>query len=65
MDITIDNITGLFLTLLPLGWYNVEFETVAKASEDDRRMRELVMVFEGQKDAYERFIESIAQAPNQ
>ena len=28
-------------------------------------MRELVMVFEGEKDAYERFIESIAQAPNQ
>ena len=65
MDITIDNITGLFLTLLPLGWYKVEFETVAKGSEDDRRMRELVMVFEGEKDACEGFIESIAQARNQ
>ena len=67
MDITLDNITGSFLTLLPLGWYKVEFETVAKGSEDDRRMTELVMVFEfeGEKDAYERFIESIAQAPNQ
>jgi len=28
-------------------------------------MHPLVMVFEGEKDAYERFIESIAQAPNQ
>ena len=65
MDITIDNITGPFLTLLPLGWYKVEFETVAEGSEDDIRMTELVMVFEGEKDAYERFIESIAQAPNQ
>jgi superfamily II DNA or RNA helicase len=65
MDITIDNITGLFLTLLPLGWYKVEFETVAKGSENGRRMRELVMVFEGEKDAYEGFSESMAQAPNQ
>ena len=65
MDRTIDNITGPFLTLLPLGWYKVEFETVAEGSEDDIRMTELVMVFEGEKDAYERFIESIAQAPNQ
>ncbi len=65
MDITLDNITGLFFTLLPLGWYKVEFETVAKGSENGRRMRELVMVFEGEKDACERFIESIAQAPNQ
>ena len=51
MDITIDNITGLFLSLLLLGWYKVEFATVAKGSEDDRRMRELVRVFEGEKDA--------------
>jgi hypothetical protein len=34
MDTAIDNLTGLFLTLLPLGWYNVEFKTVAKQSED-------------------------------
>ena len=34
IDIIIDNITGLFLTLLPLGWYKVEFETVAKGSKD-------------------------------
>ena len=30
MDLTIDNITGIFLTLLLLGWYKVEFETVVK-----------------------------------
>jgi hypothetical protein len=54
-----------FFNLLPLAWYSVEFETVAKGSEDDRQMTELVRVFEGEKDAYERFIESIAQAPNQ
>lgn len=65
MDITIDNITGLFFTLLPLGCYKVEFETLAKGSENGRRMRELVMVFEGEKDAYEGFSKSIAQAPNQ
>ena len=65
MDRTIDNITGSFLTLLPLGWYKVEFETVAEGSEDDIRMTELVMVFEGEKDAHEVFSESIAQAPNQ
>ena len=34
MDIAIDNLTGLFLTLLPLGWYKVEFKTVTKRSED-------------------------------
>jgi len=34
MDISIDNLTGLFLTLLPLGWYKVELKTVAKRSED-------------------------------
>ena len=33
MDIIIDNLTGLFFTLLPLGWSKVEFKTVAKRSE--------------------------------
>ncbi|MBD2772503.1 pentapeptide repeat-containing protein [Iningainema tapete] len=65
MDRSIDTITGPFLTLLPLGWYKVEFETVIEGSEDDRIMAELVMVFEGEKEAYERFIEKIASNHSQ
>ena len=65
MDRSIDTLPGPFLTLLPLGWYQVEFETLVKGSEDDKIMTELVMVFEGEKEAYERFLENIIQTHSQ
>ncbi len=65
MDRNINTLTGAFLTLLPLGWYQVEFETVIEGSEDDKTMTELVMVFEGEKEAYECFMENIIQTHKQ
>jgi superfamily II DNA or RNA helicase len=61
MDRAIDTINEPFLTLLPLGWYQVKFETVIEGSEDDEFISELVMVFQGEKEGYERFIENIIQ----
>ncbi|MEH2316252.1 hypothetical protein [Nostoc sp.] len=61
IDRNINTLTGAFLTLLPLGWYQVEFETIVEASEDDKTMTELVMVFKGEKEAYECFMGNISQ----
>lgn len=59
MDRSIDTLPGPFLTLLPIGWYQVEFEIFVQGSEDNKIVTELVMVFEGEEEAYERFIENL------
>lgn len=45
-----------FATLLPLGWYRVEFEAAFEGSDESEWVRQLVMVFEGERPAYERFL---------
>ena len=45
-----------FLTYMPIGWYHVNFETAISGSEDNETVRLLVMVFEREKESYERFI---------
>lgn len=57
------NITpGSFLSLMPIGWYRVEFEALAEGSEDTEIVRQLVMVFENEKESYEKLIQHLMQA---
>lgn len=46
-----------FLTLMPIGWYRVELETLTEGSENTEIVQRLVMVFEHEKEKYENFIE--------
>jgi superfamily II DNA or RNA helicase len=47
---------GAFLSLMPIGWYRVEFETLTEGSDDIETVRQLVMVFENQRENYISFI---------
>jgi superfamily II DNA or RNA helicase len=50
-----------FITFMPIGWYRVEFETLIEESEDVEMVQRLVMVFENERDNYQRFIEYLKQ----
>ncbi len=51
---------GSYLSNLPIGWYQVEFEARDEENKDDTEpVRQLVMVFEDQKDCYEVFIQHL------
>jgi len=50
-----------FITFMPIGWYRVEFETLIEESEDIEMVQRLVMVFENERDNYQRFIEYLKQ----
>lgn len=47
-----------FITLLPLGWYLLQFQTSISKSEDDE-IRQLLLVFDNEKESYENFIQSL------
>jgi superfamily II DNA or RNA helicase len=47
-----------FLTLLPLGWYLLEFQTAVSEGEDNE-VRQLLLVFDNEKESYERFIQNL------
>jgi hypothetical protein len=49
-----------FLTLLPLGWYLLEFQTLVSESEDNE-VRQLLLVFDNEKESYEGFIQNLTQ----
>ena len=55
-----------FLKLLPVGWYQISFEatatdreTLTKGSEDTQVVRDLVLVFDHEQDAYQKFIQHL------
>jgi len=49
-----------FLTLLPLGWYLLEFQTLVSESEDNE-VRQLLLVFDNEKESYEGFIQNLTK----
>ncbi len=52
---------GPFLTLLPVGWYRVEYQAQVAGSDDLEPVRELIMVFGNERDNYEKFIQHVAK----
>ncbi len=50
-----------FLTLLPEGWYRVEFFSVVEGSDDLATIQQMLMVYDNEIDCYRRFIEALQQ----
>ncbi|MHB0960115.1 MAG: DEAD/DEAH box helicase family protein [Pirellulaceae bacterium] len=68
MDSGINMTPGPFVSLLPVGWYRVEYQAEVKASDDQvevkgdlEPVRELVMIFESERECYHKFVEYIAR----
>lgn len=51
-----------FVTLLPVGWYRVEYQNREGVGDDMVWQRHLVMVFENEKGRYDAFIEALSEA---
>jgi superfamily II DNA or RNA helicase len=54
--------SGPFATLLPLGWFRVEFQVLDEETDTLEATEHVIMVFEGQQESYERFIKSLKRS---
>jgi superfamily II DNA or RNA helicase/formylglycine-generating enzyme required for sulfatase activity/5-methylcytosine-specific restriction endonuclease McrA len=61
MDSGINMTPGPFVSLLPVGWYRVEYQSQVEGSDDLEPARELVMVFEAEHHSYQEYVEHVAQ----
>ncbi|AEG17855.1 DEAD/DEAH box helicase family protein [Methanobacterium paludis] len=50
---------GPFLKNMPLGWYQTKFYTLSKNEDDYIEVNRLVMVFENEKESYEKFMDHL------
>ncbi len=48
-----------FLTLLPVGWYRIDYITADSGSEDTEHVQRLVMVFDNEAERFSKFIDSL------
>lgn len=46
-----------FLSLLPIGWYRVEYQVVKAGSDDVEDKHELILVFDAQAESYKKLIQ--------
>jgi len=56
MDTGITVAPGPFLSLMPVGWYRVEFDVLIPGTEDIEVSRDLIMVFEDNQQGFEKLI---------
>ena len=61
MDSGINMTPGPFVSLLPVGWYRVEYQAQVEGIDDLEPVRELVMVFEREQDCYQKYVEYVAR----
>ena len=59
MDSGVNIAPAPFLKLMPIGWYQAEFQAVVEGSEDIETVRTLVLVFEDQIDGYRQFLDHL------
>ena len=59
MDSGVNINPGPFLTLLPIGWYRVEYAARQSDSEEIEHVRRLVMVFDYEAKGYEQLISGL------
>ena len=52
-----------FLTMLPIGWYRVEFLAQISESDEQANVQQMVMVFDGEYASFEQFITALAHEP--
>ena len=48
-----------FLSMLPVGWYRVGFETLITESDDQEVCSQMIMVFDTEYESYKKYIELI------
>lgn len=53
-----------FKTLLPIGWYRVEYAARQRDTEEIENVRRLVMVFKHEREGYEKLIKELLTNPN-
>lgn len=51
-----------FLQLLPLGWYMPEFDVEVAGTDDSAHVREMVLVYEDEQDAYALLIKRLGES---
>jgi len=56
MDSGVNVAVGPFLSLMPVGWYRVQFEDIVEGTDDDEQVSDLIMVFDNEVEAYKAFI---------
>jgi superfamily II DNA or RNA helicase len=61
MDSGVNMTPGPFLSLLPVGWYRVEYQTQVEGSDDLELARELIMVFDNEQTHYEECVQYLAK----
>lgn len=62
MDSGVNVNTGPYTSFLPAGWYQVEYDAQVVGTEDVEPVRRLVMVFDPEKLAFERFVHALQTA---
>lgn len=66
MDSGINVNPGPYTTLLPIGWYRVDYDTQVSGTDDLEPVNELLLVMESELACYERFIKYlVAHCPKE
>ena len=63
MDTGINIAPGPYTSLLPVGWYRVEYESSAEGTDEREIVRQLVMVFENDVDGFSALIDHLLANP--
>jgi superfamily II DNA or RNA helicase len=53
-----------FNTLLPSGWYKIDYQSLVKETEDSEQVTKLVMIFDNEKDDFTKFIQNLVTEYN-
>ncbi|GAB4198284.1 MAG: DEAD/DEAH box helicase family protein [Roseiflexaceae bacterium] len=59
MDSGVNINTQPFLSLLPIGWYLVDFDALVEGTDDQEVIHHMIMVFDVEQASYQRFISAI------
>jgi len=59
LDRMFDVLPGTYLSIIPLGWYRVEFDNLSEGSEYSISLTELVLVYEDQSNLFKCFLDGI------
>lgn len=61
MDSGINMTPGPYVSLLPVGWYRVEYQTLVNGQDDLEVVRELVMVSQSEEEPYEKLFDFVGR----
>jgi len=62
MDSAVD-VPVKYISLLPIGWYRVQYVARDPGSDDDETVRQLILVFEREQESFKRYIDALAAQP--